>query len=467
MDPELVNQKIKEAEDNVKAKKEALESSKLMDFMTKCDTIITGYSTLINSYESESEQWKDLCIQILECINSTLPFDEAIFKNLMELIDSINTDMVSTERIENVEASKQKMTELTEKLKKYTEERENINKKTANCKKVETSDEPSTEPVSDSTSSDASSETPDVSSEQASIPEGWTATWDKDNNAFYYVSPDGESTWEKPSVDSTSKKEEIPNDSLSDEEELNKQLGHDSVKGTEAYSEGLGFGDNDPSEFSDDWNEGTDEEGVPVWYSASRNVTLYEPPSEEQRVNAVKPAVVQSDDEDDDDDELPLPQGWKKVKEDGLWYYVSPEGKYQVEHPDKKAFSTEGLEIESAEKKDDPYEDIEETDNATPIIDETTEYDGAVESKDISFQGPRFPNPMSGGGGDPLDESSESKDDEVKEPLNNEDDYGINEFAKDMDIVPHGSAYYNATEEMSFTELFARYGDSPNEPEEV
>ena len=89
--------KIKSARDILSKKKEQMNVAKILEFIKKCEQISESYDALHKTYIDESTAWSNVCTSLLVCISKTIPFDESIFKELLDDIENIKLDVVSSQ----------------------------------------------------------------------------------------------------------------------------------------------------------------------------------------------------------------------------------------------------------------------------------------------------------------------------------------------------------------------------------
>ncbi len=118
--------KIKSARDILSKKKEQMNVAKILEFIKKCEQISESYDALHKTYIDESTAWRDVCTSLLVCISKTIPFDESIFKELLDDIENIKLDVVSSQAEGRQVEVLEKIKNIKNIVEKFSEERREL-----------------------------------------------------------------------------------------------------------------------------------------------------------------------------------------------------------------------------------------------------------------------------------------------------------------------------------------------------
>ena len=134
MNADQVQEKINTATENVKAKGEELNSNSILTFVDGCEKVANAYTDLVQTYQTESDEWVALVEQLLECVMKTVPADDSNFADLSAAIDSLKTNFVSKDNEEKLASAIESVNRISAIVDQYKSKRSELcSKKDKEC----------------------------------------------------------------------------------------------------------------------------------------------------------------------------------------------------------------------------------------------------------------------------------------------------------------------------------------------
>ena len=127
--------KIKSVRDILSKKKEQMNVAKILEFIKKCEQMGESYDTLHKTYIDESTAWMNVCTSLLAACESDAGFDESIFKELLDDIENIKLDVVSSQAEGRQVDVLEKIKNIKNIVEKFSEERHQLSSQA--CSKEE------------------------------------------------------------------------------------------------------------------------------------------------------------------------------------------------------------------------------------------------------------------------------------------------------------------------------------------
>lgn len=129
MNADQVQEKINTATENVKAKGEELNSNSILKFVDGCEKVANAYTDLVQTYQTESDEWVALVEQLLECVMKTVPADDSNFADLSAAIDSLKTNFVSKDNEEKLASAIESVNKISAIVDQYKSKRSELSSK--------------------------------------------------------------------------------------------------------------------------------------------------------------------------------------------------------------------------------------------------------------------------------------------------------------------------------------------------